>query len=112
RRWRKRPKKVVYIDPVGYDAGKKIKDVKRKALVDNAGHLLLFEVISANIKDPRQRRQSDREGAAEIPEPEKVFGDGGGPQVASQRVGLPPVALEIVKRINKNADFKVVRRRG
>src|SRR5215475_5960120 len=51
RRLRKRPKRGVSIDPVGYDAGKKIKGIKRNALVDTEGYLLALEVIPGNIRD-------------------------------------------------------------
>src|SRR5499425_3776234 len=44
-------KRGVSIDSVGYDAGKKIKGIKRNALVDTEGHLLSLEVIPANIQD-------------------------------------------------------------
>jgi hypothetical protein len=48
---RKRPKRGVSLDPVGYDAGKNINGIKRNALVDTEGHLLSLEVIPGHIQD-------------------------------------------------------------
>src|SRR5215472_12336184 len=42
-------KRGVSIDPVGYDAGKKIKGVERNALVDTEGHILSLEIVAAHI---------------------------------------------------------------
>jgi Transposase DDE domain len=44
-------KRGASIDPVGYDAGKKTKGVKRNAIVDTEGHFLSIEVIAANTQD-------------------------------------------------------------
>ena len=44
-------KRGVSIDPIGYDAGKKTKGIKRNAIVDTEGHLLAIEVIAANTQD-------------------------------------------------------------
>jgi putative transposase len=60
----------VSIDPIGYDAGKKIKGIKRNALVDTEGHLLSLE-NSGKYPGSRLRRWSDREGAANISTAEK-----------------------------------------
>ena len=43
-------KRGVSIDPIGYDAGKKTKGIKRNAIVDTEGHLLAIEVIAANTR--------------------------------------------------------------
>jgi transposase len=100
------------IDPVGYDAGKKIKGVKRNALVDTEGHLLSVEVVPANIHDRDSAASLIGRALQKYPRLKKIFADGGyaGPKLASQLVGLP-VELDIVKRTNKDAGFKVVRRR-
>jgi putative transposase len=45
-------------DPVGYDAGKKVKGIKRNALTDTVGLLLGIEVIPASAQD--------RDGAADL----------------------------------------------
>jgi len=100
------------IDPVGYDAGKKIKGIKRNALVDTEGHLLSLEVIPANIQDRDCAASLIEAALKEYPRLKKIFADGGyaGPKLANQLVGLP-IELEIVKRTDKEGGFKVLRRR-
>jgi transposase len=102
-------KRGVSIDPVGYDAGKKIKGIKRNALVDTEGHLLSLEVVAANVQD---RAGLIERTLRKYPRLKKIFADGGyaGPKLAGALVGLP-VELEIVKRTDKNGGFKVLRRR-
>jgi transposase len=109
----KRPKKGdLHIDPVGYDAGKKIKGVKRNALVDTEGHLLSLEIIAGNIQDRDCAFGLIERTLRKYPRLKKLFADGGyaGPKLASALVGLP-VELEIVKRTDKDGGFKVLRRR-
>jgi transposase len=109
----KRPKKGdLHIDPVGYDAGKKIKGVKRNALVDTEGHLLSLEIIAGNIQDRDCAVGLIERTLRKYPRLKKLFADGGyaGPKLASALVGLP-VELEIVKRTDKDGGFKVLRRR-
>jgi transposase len=105
-------KRGVSIDPVGYDAGKKIKGVKRNALVDTEGHLLSLEVVPGNIQDRDCAAGLIKRALEKYPRLKKIFADGGyaGPKLASQLVGLP-VELEIVKRTDKEGGFKVLRRR-
>ena len=105
-------KRGVSIDPVGYDAGKKIKGVKRNALVDTEGHLLSLEVVPGNIQDRDCAASLIKRALEKYPRLKKIFADGGyaGPKLASQLVGLP-VELEIVKRTDKEGGFKVLRRR-
>ena len=105
-------KRGASIDPVGYDAGKKIKGIKRNALVDTEGHLLSIEVIPANIQDRDCAAGLIEKALGKFPRLKKIFADGGyaGPKLASQLVGLP-VELEIVKRTDKDGGFKVLRRR-
>ena len=63
--------------PLGYDAGKKVKGIKRNAVVDTIGLLLGVEAIPASAQD--------RDGAAELikktrrlfPFVRHVFADGG-----------------------------------
>ena len=100
------------IDPVGYDAGKKIKGIKRNALVDTEGHLLLLEIIPANIQDRGCAAGLIEKALEKFLRLKKIFADGGyaGPKLASALVGLP-VELEIVKRTDKDGGFKVLRRR-
>jgi transposase len=105
-------KRGVSIDPVGYDAGKKIKGIKRNALVDTEGHLLSIEVIPANIQDRDSAAGLIERALEKFPRLKKIFADGGyaGPKLANALVGLP-VELEIVKRTDKEGGFKVLRRR-
>ena len=105
-------KRGVSIDPVGYDAGKKIKGIKRNALVDTEGHLLSLEVIAANVQDRDCAAGLIERALRKYPRLKKIFADGGyaGPKLASALVGLP-VELEIVKRTDKNGGFKVLPRR-
>src|SRR5262249_26221320 len=104
-------KRGISIDPVGYDAGKKIKGIKRNALVDTEGHLLSLEVIPGNIQDRDCAANLIKRALQKYPRLIKIFADGGyaGP-LANQLVGLP-VELEIVKRTDKEGGFKVLRRR-
>lgn len=105
-------KRGASIDPVGYDAGKKTKGIKRNAIVDTEGHLLAVEVIAANTQDRDCAADLIKEALRKYPRLRKLFADGGyaGPKLAGQLTGLP-VDLEIVKRTDKDGGFKVVRRR-
>ena len=47
------------IDPIGYDAGKKVKGVKRHIVVDTLGMLLIGQIHSASVQD--------RDGALSVP---------------------------------------------
>ena len=102
----------VSIDPIGYDAAKKIKGIKRNALVDAEGHLLSLEIIPANVQDRDSAAGLIKRALKKYPRLKKIFADGGyaGPKLASALVGLP-VQLEVVKRTDKNGGFKVLRRR-
>jgi transposase len=105
-------KRGASIDPVGYDAGKKTKGVKRNAIVDTQGHLLAIEVIAANTQDRDCAADLIKKALRKYPRLRKLFGDGGyaGPKLASALVGQP-VEIEIVKRTDKDGGFKVIRRR-
>ena len=105
-------KRGISIGPIGYDAGKKVKGIKRNALVDTEGHLLSLEVIPGNIQDRDCAAGLIERALQKYPCLKKIFADGGyaGPKLASQLVGLP-LELEIVKRTDKEGGFKVLRRR-
>ena len=105
-------KRGARIDPVGYDAGKKTKGIKRNAIVDTEGHLLVIEVIPANIQDRDCAAELIEKALRKYPRLRKIFADGGyaGPKLAAAIAGLP-VALEIVKRTDKDGGFKIIRRR-
>jgi len=99
-------------DPVGYDAGKKVKGIKRNAVVDTIGLLLGIEAIPASVQD--------RDGAAALikktrrlfPFVKHIFADGGysGDNLARD-LAAQQVTLEIVKRADKEGGFKLIRRR-
>ena len=105
-------KRGASIDPVGYDAGKKTKGIKRNAIVDTEGHLLSIEVIAANTQDRDCAADLIKTALRKYPRLRKIFADGGyaGPKLASALAGQP-VEIEIVKRTDKDAGFKVIRRR-
>lgn len=105
-------KRGASIDPVGYDAGKKIKGIKRNAIVDTEGHLLAIEVISANRQDRDCAADLIKKALRQYPRLRKIFADGGyaGPKLARALAGQP-VAIEMVKRTDKDGGFKIIRRR-
>ena len=105
-------KRGASIDPVGYDAGKKTKGVKRNAIVDTEGHLLSIEVIAASTQDRDCAAGLIEKALRQYPRLRKLFADGGyaGPKLASALAGQP-VKIEIVKRTDKDGGFKVIRRR-
>ena len=70
-------KRGVSIDPVGYDAGKKTKGIKRNAIVDTEGHLLAIEVIAANTQDRDCAADLIKEALRKYPRLRKLFADGG-----------------------------------
>jgi transposase len=106
-----RGKRGSCIDPSGYDAGKKIKGIKRHILVDTVGLLLHAVVHPADIQD--------RDGGILLlstlfgmyPFLLKLFADVGyqGPQFATAVAEvLPGLAVEIVKRSDQASGFVVL----
>ena len=99
-------------DPIGYDAGKKVKGIKRNALVDTIGLLLGIEAIPASVQDRDCAAELIKKTRRLFPFVKHIFADGGyqadklAADMAAQRVGF-----EIVKRTDKEGGFKVVRRR-
>jgi putative transposase len=95
----------------GYDAGKKIKGVKRHILVDTMGFLLVVAIQSASLQDRDGAKQVMKELKGTWKKVVKVFGDGGyrGKLIewAKQKTKID---LEIVKR-NELAKFKVLPKR-
>jgi transposase len=69
-------------------------------------------VIPANIQDRDCAVGLIDKTLRKFPRLRKIFADGGyaGPKLASAIAGLP-VALEIVKRTDKDGGFKIIRRR-
>jgi hypothetical protein len=74
---KERRKRGACLDPIGYDAGKKIKDKKRHILVDTLGLMLNVVVHPADVQD--------RDGGLLVlqavrklfPFVERIFADGG-----------------------------------
>ena len=110
----KSAKKGAWIDPPGYDAGKKIKGKKRHSLVDTQGLLIYALVQSAGIQD--------RDGGGLVlatlfgmfPFLKKLFADGGyeGRKFRTmQKKALPFLTTEIVKRSDHAKGFEVLPRR-
>jgi transposase len=109
-----RRKRGAWIDPHGYDAGKKIKGKKRHILVDTQGLLLHALVHSADIQD--------RDGGVLVmatlfglhPFLCKLYADGGyqGPvfQSAIHKI-LDHINVEIVKRSDVAKSFVVLPKR-
>jgi len=101
------------IDPVGYDAGKKVKGVKRHIVVDTLGMMLMGQIQSASVQD--------RDGAlpvlAEVrrlfPFITKIFADGGyqGEATATAVALIGHWELEIVKRSDTAKGFVVLPKR-
>jgi putative transposase len=95
----------------GYDAGKKIKGVKRHIMVDTMGFLLVVAIQSASLQDRDGAKQVMKELKGTWKRVVKVFGDGGyrGKLIewAKQKTKID---LEIVKR-NELAKFKVLPKR-
>jgi transposase len=99
-------------DPVGYDAAKKTKGIKRNVIVDTIGLLLGIAVIPANIQDRDCAANLIRKTRCLFPWIAKIFADGGyaGAKLKAVLAGQS-VELEIVKRTDNESGFKVVRRR-
>ncbi len=99
-------------DPVGYDAGKKVKGIKRNALTDTIGLLLGIEVIPANVQDRDSAAALIKKTRRLFPFIKHIFAHGGysGDKLATD-LAAQRVTLEIVKRTDKEGGFKLIRRR-
>jgi len=109
-----RRKRGAHIDPIGYDAGKRIKGKKRHVLVDMLGLLLQAIVHPADIQD--------RDGGVLLlatllgrwPCLKTLFADGAyqGP-LFKQAVAelLPGLDIEIIKRSDQAEGFVVLPKR-
>ena len=111
---KERGKRGAWIDPPGYDAGKKIKGKKRHILVDTTGLLMHAIVHAADIQD--------RDGGAIVmatlfglyPFLLKLYADGGyqGPLFQKAvKEALETVNVEIVKRSDAAKKFVVLPKR-
>lgn len=99
------------IDPIGYDAGKKVKGVKRHILVDTLGMMLIGQIQSASVQDRDGALPVLAEARRLFPFIDKIFADGGyqGEATAVARIGH--WELEIVKRSDTAKGFIVLPKR-
>lgn len=101
------------VDSIGYDAGKKVKGIKRHIVVDTLGLIIGSQIQPANIQD--------RDGALPVLKDvrrqfvfiEKIFADGGyqGQATATAVAALGQWELEIVKRSDQAKGFVVLPKR-
>ena len=112
RRPRRRSKRGSWLDPSGYDAGKKIKGRKRHILVDTLGLLLNVVVHPADIQDRDGAFHLLRRARRLFPFIERIFADGGyaGRKMAMTVWRTGAWSLQIVKRSDA-AGFEVLPKR-
>ena len=99
------------IDPIGYDAGRKVKGIKRHILVDTLGMMLIGQIQSASVQDRDGALPVLAEARRLFPFIDKIFADGGyqGEATAVARIGH--WELEIVKRSDTAKGFIVLPKR-
>jgi transposase len=107
-----RSKRGSWLDPSGYDAGKKIKGRKRHILVDTLGLLLNVVVHPADIQDRDGAFHLLRRARRLFPFIERIFADGGyaGRKMAMTVWRTGAWSLQIVKRSDA-AGFEVLPKR-
>jgi len=101
-------------DPVGYDAGKKVKGVKYHILVDTLGLLLNVVALPANIQDrDGARLVLDRTTCALFPFIKVIFADAGYQgQATAEAIGeVGDWQISIVKRSDDAKGFQVLPKR-
>ena len=105
-------KRGAWLDPSGYDAGKKIKGRKRHILVDTLGLLLNVIVHPADVQDRDGALHLLRRARRLFPFIELIFADGGyaGPKMALTVWRTGVWRLQIVKR-SDTAGFEVLPKR-
>src|ERR1700710_686303 len=105
----RRSKRGAFLDPQGYDAGKKVLGRKRHVLVDTLGLLLSVVVHPADIQDRDGARLVLEAARPLFPFIERIFADAGyqGPRMAKAIADTGRWAVEIVKR-NEAHRFVVV----
>ena len=107
-----RSKRGSWLDPSGYDAGKKIKGRKRHILVDTLGLLLNVVVHPADIQDRDGAFHLLRRARRLFPFIERIFADGAyaGRKMAMTVCRTGAWNLQIVKRSNA-AGFEALPKR-
>jgi transposase len=95
--------------PRGYDAGKKIKERKRHALVDTDGRALKLHVLPADTQDRSGAVPLLRASRRSFPFVDRVFADSAyaGPRVAA----ATRITVEIVRKAADQVGFEVHKRR-
>jgi putative transposase len=63
--------------PSGYDAGKKVKGIKRFVMVDTLGLILALKVVTANVQEVAGARRVLAPLAGRFPRLQKLWADGG-----------------------------------
>ena len=101
------------IDPIGYDAGKKIKGIKRHIVVDTLGMVLAAEIQPANVQDRDGALPVLKEARRVFVFVKKIFADGGyqGQATATAVAALGEWELEIVKRSDCAKGFVILPKR-
>lgn len=98
------------IDPIGYDAGKKIKGIKRHILVDTLGMILEVQIQPASVQDRDGLLPVLTEARRHFVFIEKIFADGGyqGQATAIAVANIGQWEIEIVKRSDQAKGFVVL----
>jgi transposase len=101
------------IDPIGYDAGKKVKGIKRHIVVDTLGMMLMGQIQSASVQDRDGALPVLAEARRLFPFIRKIFADGGyqGEATATAVARIGHWELEIVKRSDTTKGFIVLPKR-
>ena len=100
------------IDPVGYDAGKKVKGIKRHAAVDTLGLMIGLDITAADVQDRDGCIPMLKEVRRQFTFLEAVIADGGYQGVETAAVYRAAKApLQIVKRSDAAKGFKVLPKR-
>ena len=96
-------------DQAGYDAGKKVKGIKRHVVVDTLGLILQVMVLTADIQDRDGARTLLEKVKGCLPRLQKIWADGGYAGALVDWV-LPTCGwiLEIVKRSDLAKGFEVL----
>lgn len=101
------------IDPVGYDAGKKVKGRKRHLVVDTSGNLLKALVLPADIQDREGARLLLKEVKRVYIWLRKLWADAGykGKDFIRQIKKATNLMIEVVERAQAATGFVVLARR-
>ena len=96
-------------DEAGYDAGKKVKGIKRHVLVDTMGWILKVVVLTADIQDRDGARILLEQVKTSLPRLHKIWADGGyAGSLIEWVLERCHWLLEIVKRSDHAQGFEVL----